>query len=99
MNTSRRVAVWMLMTISMLIGMTPVPGRAACQCLCVNGEVEAICSSSLDVQPVCAPRVCPIVPPSVRPIDPPRVPPVGASRCRSEQVWNGEKYVWVEICQ
>lgn len=99
MSATQRNVVAILVTASMLIGLAPVAGRADCQCLCVNGEVEAICSSSLDVQPICAPRVCPIVPPSVRPIDPPRVPPVGASRCRSEQVWNGEQYVWVEICQ
>lgn len=72
---------------------------AGCQCLCVNGNVEAVCSSSIDVPPPCAPRVCPIVPPSVHPIDPPRVPPVGTSNCHSEQVWNGEEYVWTEICR
>jgi hypothetical protein len=79
--------------------LVPVTVSADCQCLCINGEVEAVCSSSLDVRPVCAPRICPIVPPAVRPIDPPRVPPVGTSDCRSEQVWNGEAYEWVEICR
>jgi hypothetical protein len=73
--------------------------NAACQCVCMNGNVEAVCSSSIDIRPICSPRICPIVPPSVRPIDPPRVPPVGATRCRSEQVWNGERYEWVEICR
>ena len=73
--------------------------NAACQCVCMNGNVEAVCSSSLDLQPICPPRICPIVPPAVRPIDPPRVPPIGASTCRSEQVWNGEEYEWVEICR
>jgi hypothetical protein len=75
------------------------PAGASCQCLCINGEVEAVCSSALDVHPICAPRICPIVPPAVRPIDPLRIPPIGASKCRSEQVWNGQKYVWVEICR
>ena len=67
--------------------------------MCVNGEVEAVCSGSLDIEPICPPRICPIVPPAVRPIDPPRVPPVGASECRSEQVWTGDRYEWVEICR
>jgi len=75
------------------------PAAAACQCVCMNGSVEAVCSSSIDIEPICPPRICPIVPPSVRPIDPPRVPPVGTNRCRSEQVWNGEEYEWVEICR
>lgn len=88
--------------ISVLITTTTIvttPAHAACQCVCMNGEVEAVCSSSIDIEPICAPRVCPIVPPAVRPIDPPRVPPIGASKCRSEQVWNGEEYEWVEICR
>lgn len=94
----------MIRNIATLLAMTAlflgvVDASASCQCACINGEVEAICSSTLDVPPACAPRVCPIVPPSVRPIDPPRVPPIGTSECRSEQVWNGEKYVWVRICR
>ncbi|WP_285818833.1 hypothetical protein [Helicobacter bilis] len=36
---------------------------AKCDCLCVNGNVEAICSNAYEVRPVCNPRVCPIVPP------------------------------------
>jgi len=28
-------------------------------CQCVNGELAAIVSGNIDVQPVCAPRVCP----------------------------------------
>ena len=51
------------------------PARAGCQCVCMNGEVEAVCLSSLDIQPI------------------------GASKCRSEQVWNGREYEWVEICR
>jgi hypothetical protein len=73
--------------------------NAACQCGCMNGNVEAVCSSWLDITPICAPRICPIVTPAIRPIDPPRVPPIGASKCRSEQVWDGEKYEWVETCR
>ena len=90
-------AVITALVTAVTIGISPA--NAACQCVCMNGEVEAVCSSSLDLQPICPPRICPIVPPAVRPIDPPRVPPVGASTCRSEQVWNGEQYEWVEICR
>ena len=96
-ETLRTVAAIAALVTASTFGIAPA--SAACQCVCMNGEVEAVCSSSIDVQPICAPRVCPIVPPAVRPIDPPRVPPVGASTCRSEQVWNGEEYEWVEICR
>jgi hypothetical protein len=96
-RTAQRFAVIAALVTTATSGI-PV-ANAACQCVCMNGEVEAVCSSSLDIQPICPPRICPIVPPAVRPIDPPRVPPIGASTCRSEQVWNGEEYEWVEVCR
>ena len=39
---------------------------AACRCECVNGEVVPLCSNSLDLAPICPPRIWPIVPPSNR---------------------------------
>jgi hypothetical protein len=74
--------------------------HAECICRCVNGEVQPICRSSLDVAPVCAPRVCPITPPSVQPIQRPMVPPVGASDCRQAQVLNPYtgRYEWRTVC-
>jgi hypothetical protein len=78
-----------------------VATHAACQCACVNGHVEAICSSAIEVRPICAPVVCPIVPPAVTPIAPPRVPPIGTSYCAPRQVYDpaSGRYVWKELCQ
>jgi hypothetical protein len=75
--------------------------HADCACRCVNGEVQAICTNSLDLEPICAPMICPLVPPSVRPLDPPTLPPIGTSYCRSEQLWNQStmQYEWRRICQ
>jgi hypothetical protein len=80
--------------------LVPRSSDASCVCQCVNGEVEALCSSTIDVPPVCAPRVCPIVPPKVEPITPPTVPPVGTSRCQMVQVYDDEtgQYVWRKVC-
>lgn len=86
-------------SVAALIIMPAGKASASCQCACVNGEVEAICSSSLDLQPICAPRICPIVPPGVRPIESPTIPPIGASRCRSEMVWTGQEYEWIRLCE
>jgi hypothetical protein len=74
---------------------------SSCRCACVNGEVKALCSSSIEVPPICAPRVCPIVTPSIKPIAPPRVPPVGTSKCALKQVYNErtQKYEWRSVCQ
>lgn len=58
--------------------------NADCRCVCMNGNVQAVCSSTLDVEPVCSPRVCPITPPSVEPIQRPRVPPRRHYQLRAE---------------
>jgi hypothetical protein len=74
--------------------------NAACQCVCMNGEVRAVCSSTLDVEPICSPRVCPITTPSVEPIQRPRVPPIGTSKCVQRQIYNEytHRYEWREVC-
>lgn len=74
--------------------------NADCRCVCMNGNVQAVCSSTLDVEPVCSPRVCPITPPSVEPIQRPRVPPVGTTNCVQRQVYNEytRQYEWKEVC-
>jgi hypothetical protein len=75
--------------------------RAACTCTCINGSPEAVCSSAIDLRPICPPTICPIVPPSVRPIDTPRVPPIGTSYCTNQQVMNPytHQYEWRQICR
>jgi hypothetical protein len=74
--------------------------NASCQCVCINGEVRAVCSSTLDMEPICPPRVCPITPPSVEPIQRPRVPPIGTSKCVQKQIYNENthRYEWREVC-
>lgn len=73
---------------------------AVCRCACVNGEVVALCSNSLEIPPICPPRICPIVPPAIEPIQPPRIPPLGTSDCRMMQVLNPRtgRYEWKQIC-
>jgi hypothetical protein len=83
-------------------GMLPAnPAFASCQCTCVNGRAKAICQSSLDVAPVCSPRVCAIPLPGVRPLDTPRTPPAAAKQCRMEQVLNrtNNRYEWQQVCR
>ena len=73
---------------------------AYCSCECVNGQVQALCSSSLDIKPICAPRICPIVNPSIKPFDPIKIPPIGTQTCTNMQVYNQYTYTyeWEEIC-
>jgi hypothetical protein len=74
--------------------------NAACVCRCVNGNMEPICESAIDLQPICPPTICGIVPPSIQPIAPPILPPLGASSCGPEQVQNPytHMYEWRTIC-
>lgn len=74
--------------------------NATCVCSCVNGQNIPICSNSIDVRPVCPPKICPIVPPSVAPINTPRVPPVGTNQCTQHQVYNNYtgRYEWKQLC-
>lgn len=80
---------------------TAAPASASCQCQCVNGQVKAMCSSSIDLPPICSPRICPIVPPSVKPIATPIVPPVGTRSCSMQQVLNPStgRYEWKQVCR
>lgn len=78
-----------------------VDANAACVCRCVNGEVQALCSSSIDLPPICAPQLCPITPPSIAPIQAPRIPPIGTTQCRQAQVLNPRtgQHEWREVCR
>jgi hypothetical protein len=77
------------------------PTYAACTCQCVNGEVQPLCTSSLDLPPICAPRICPLTPPAIQPIERPTLPPLGTSSCSQQQVLNPStgRYEWRTICR
>lgn len=75
--------------------------EAACQCSCVNGQVRPVCTSSIDIRPICTPGICPIVPPAIKPIAPPAIPPLGTKSCRMVQVLNPATglYEWRNLCR
>lgn len=78
-----------------------VGAYADCECQCVNGQVRALCSSPLDIRPICSPAICPFVPPSIQPIATPMIPPIGTRSCRPAQVLNPftGQYEWKTVCQ
>ena len=73
---------------------------AVCQCVCVNGEMQALCTNSLDIEPICPPAICPIAPAAIQPIQPLTLPPLGTSECEQEQVYNAYtgQYEWKTVC-
>lgn len=79
---------------------SPATSYADCRCACIDGEVQAVCSSTLDIEPICSPRICPITPPSIQPIQQPRIPPIGTKRCVQRQIYNERtrQYEWKDVC-
>jgi hypothetical protein len=77
-----------------------VESRASCVCRCVDGETQPLCSSAIDLPPICPLAVCSIVPPGVAPVQSPRIPPIGTSDCSLRQVLNPatNRYEWRSIC-
>lgn len=77
------------------------PGRAACTCICVDGQNRPLCSEVTDIEPICPPRLCPSAPRSTRPLDPQLLPPDGTRSCSMEYVYNpyAQRYEWRQLCQ
>lgn len=77
------------------------PGRAACACICVDGQNRPLCSEVTDIEPICPPKLCPDLPGSTRPLDTQRLPPSGTRDCSMEYVYNAyaQRYEWRQLCQ
>ena len=90
-----------VLTTGILGFLLTIPSMGSCKCACINGSVQAVCTSSIDLEPICAPRICPIVTPSIEPIQTPRIPPIGTKSCRQVQVYNDykRKYEWKTVCR
>lgn len=93
-STIRTVALMVLMG-------TAGDAGAACVCRCVGGQMQPLCSNSLDIPPICPPTICPLTPPSIAPIDTPSIPPIGTSFCRQRQVLDpySGSYEWRRVCE
>jgi hypothetical protein len=84
----------------LLLGINIETADAACVCQCVDGEMQPLCQSSIDLPPICPPAVCPIAPPSVTPINPPTLPPLGTSQCRQARVCDAfGNCQWQQVCR
>src|SRR5262245_10392488 len=73
---------------------------AGCTCRCVDGEMQPLCSSAIDMPPMCPPAICPLTLPLLAPLDPPTIPPLGTSECRQAQVCNRSGNCrWQQVCR
>lgn len=88
------------LSISIVLLLSTFVANATCKCVCMNGTVQAVCTNTLDIQPICSPTICPIVSPSVQPMQTPTVPPIGTTNCSPEQIYNQYtgQYEWKTVC-
>jgi len=77
-----------------------VGAHAACVCRCVDGQMQPLCESTIDMPLVCPATLCAQPLPSIKPIQPPVLPPVGATRCSPRQVLDpaSGNYEWRSVC-
>ena len=89
-----------LLLIAVFAWWLTTESQAACVCRCIDGEMQPLCESSVDVPPICPVTVCAMVPPAVRPIQPLGLPPLGTSQCSQRQVLNPatRQYEWRSVC-
>lgn len=74
--------------------------QSACSCVCVDGQKQNLCTSSLDIPVPCI-GICPIKPPSIAPLPKLALPPLGTTTCRQAQVYNSYtgRYEWRRVCR
>ena len=76
---------------------------ADCRCSCVNGQIEAVCATSSELPPVCAPRACTVKPLHAALVADKSSPLATASKrqCRDTEVLNPRTgaYVTKQVCQ
>jgi hypothetical protein len=74
--------------------------HAGCTCQCVNGHMQPLCDSSIDISPICPPTICPIASPSIAPISPPTLPPLGTTSCQQARVCDPYGNCrWQQVCR
>lgn len=81
-------------------GAIMVAAQAGCVCRCVDGQMQPLCSSSIDLPPICPATLCSLTPPSIAPLPSTQLPPLGTSHCSQRQVLNPatRQYEWRNIC-
>lgn len=74
--------------------------NATCVCRCIDGQNQPICENTIDLRPVCPPKICPLRSPSVKPVSPPSLRPLGTSFCGMKQIFNPHthRYEWRKVC-
>ena len=94
---NRYIGIFLTIVVSFIFSKLVLAG---CYCACMNGVNQPFCESTLDLPPLCPPRICPIETPSIEPLPSLDLPPIGTTYCEEEQVYDDYegRYVWREVC-
>jgi hypothetical protein len=83
-----------------LVFLVPAASHAECLCQCVNGEMQPLCQSTMDLPPLCPPRLCPLDGPALAPHQRPTLPPIGTTDCGQARVCDTYgNCSWQTVCQ
>jgi hypothetical protein len=67
----------------------PFATHASCSCMCINGQVRAVCEKAKEIRPKCSPDTCPVVPPlSIAPVRSPKAASSSATNCQQVHVYD-----------
>lgn len=96
-----KIKVLAAVTAFVAAAFLPSTADAECECRCMGGQNRPLCTSTMEIPPICAPTVCPIQPPALQPLMAPSLPPLGTVSCSMRQVYNpaARQYQWESICQ
>jgi hypothetical protein len=73
---------------------------ASCVCECVDGHMQPICQSAIDLPPLCPLTLCPLAPLAIAPLPPLTLPPLGTSQCRQARVCDRfGNCRWQPVCE
>lgn len=74
------------------------PALAGCSCSCIDGRVQAMCTNSFDIKPICPALTCPRSgATAITPVGPPGS---GARACREERVCDAfQRCEWKDSCR
>ena len=95
----REVSMRILVIVALALCVFSSQAQAGCTCQCVDGKMQPLCSSTLDIAPPCM-GICGPVAPSIAPINPPRISPLGTTSCRQAQICDQfGNCRWQQVCR
>jgi hypothetical protein len=60
--------------------------NASCTRQCIDGQMQPLSESSIDLPPLCPPTICPLIPQTIAPLNPLTFLPLGTSQCSEAQI-------------